>query len=84
MTNKPIKAKKCRNPSCREIFTPLRPLQVVCSPACGFKISCGQSKASYDAGVLEEAALRIEQSGVTHARWAIHELRNMAEERKLK
>jgi hypothetical protein len=39
MIQRVIKPKKCKNPSCRKIFIPIRPLQAVCSPRCALELA---------------------------------------------
>lgn len=35
---KPLKPKKCKNVQCKQLFTPSRPLQSVCSPLCAIAL----------------------------------------------
>ena len=60
--NKEFRAKKCRG--CGEKFTPVRPLQIACSPNCAFVVarSNGQKKARRE---YREAKERIK----TRSQW---------------
>lgn len=62
-TNKAPKPKKCR--ACKAAFTPLRPMQVACSPACALALAEKQrsaaerAKKSADRKITREAKARL-------------------------
>ena len=64
-TNRKPRPKRCRNPDCRQQFTPARPLQAVCSPACAVVVGrIATAKAAKRAEQVERQQIRKRKQAI--------------------